>query len=131
MTNIFYYKFKVRYNETDQMGRVYYSNYLIWFEIARGDIFRKIGSSYKELEEKGYFLPVSKSYAHYLAPSFYDDELVIETKIEYIKKFSIKFSYKIYKENNVINKGYTIHACIDKSGKLKKIPEKLLKEVNI
>jgi acyl-CoA thioester hydrolase len=75
-------KLRARYQETDRMGVVYHSNYFVWFEIGRTELFRKIGISYPELEKNGYFLVVTEVSCKYKAPATYDDELDVTTQVE-------------------------------------------------
>tara|TARA_B110000285_G_scaffold172609_1_gene193337 strand:- start:527 stop:934 length:408 start_codon:yes stop_codon:yes gene_type:complete len=87
---------RVRYGETDQMGYCYYGNYAQYFEVGRVETLRKLGMSYKELEDNGYMLPVSEMNVKYKAPALYDDNLMITTTIEETKGARIYFSYTIH-----------------------------------
>ena len=71
---------RVRYAETDQMGVVYYANYLVWFEVGRTDWLRDAGWTYREMEQDGHPLPVIEAHAEYRRPARYDDEIEIRTK---------------------------------------------------
>ena len=87
---------RVRYAETDQMGIVYYANYLIWFEIGRAEFCRARGFSYSEMEaDDDAFLVVAESYCRYKAPAYYDDELLIRTHITELRKRSLRFGYEV------------------------------------
>jgi len=86
---------RVRYAETDQMGVVYHSNYLIWCEIGRTDHLRQLGSSYAELERQGLRLAVSDAQIRYHAPARYDDIIAIETWIERAQSRVLTFGYEI------------------------------------
>src|SRR5687767_15246932 len=70
---------RVRYAETDRMGVVYYANYLVWFEVARADLMRSLGWTYREMEESGVILPVIEAHCEYKRPARYDDEIEIQT----------------------------------------------------
>jgi acyl-CoA thioester hydrolase len=89
---------RVRYGETDQMGYCYYGNYAQYFEVGRVEALRELGLSYKEIEEKGFMLPVSSFSVKYLAPAFYDDLLTITTKIVNLKGVRLYFEYEIKNE---------------------------------
>jgi acyl-CoA thioester hydrolase len=89
-------KLRVRYGETDQMGYCYYGNYAQYFEVGRVETLREIGMSYKNLEEMGIMLPVSKYSVRYKSPAKYDDELTIETTITEIQSARIEFSYTVH-----------------------------------
>lgn len=110
------------------MGIVYHTNYIRWFEIGRNELFRQLGVAYTELEKLGLNLPLTKVSCHYLAPAKYDQIVVIETKFDYIKRASIRFSSKIWDEHqeNLLVEGYTIHACTNNEGKIRRIPKLLL-----
>jgi len=90
---------RVRYGETDQMGYCYYGNYAQYFEVGRVEAMRKVGMSYKSLEEKGVMLPVSEFKVNYKFPAKYDDLLSITTKIVSLKGARIVFHYIIHNEN--------------------------------
>ena len=93
------------------MGYAYYANYLRWFEIGRSELFRALGMTYREIEEKGVFLPVSEAYCKYLFPVRYDDPLVIETTLDAAVKGAMKFDYRLLSEDlaKVFAEGYTKH----------------------
>jgi len=115
---------RVRYEETDRMGVVYYANYLIWFEVARTELFRTLGISYRELEDKkGLRLMVVESKVNYKSPATYDDLVSVETSIGRIKNTSIAFSYKVYRENKLLATGETAHAFTNREGKPIRIPD--------
>ncbi len=88
-------KVRVRYAETDRMGYVYYGNYAVYFEVARVEALRKLGVSYKRLEDEGILLPVIDYSVKFLKPAFYDEELTIKTVIKEIPMARIKFFYEV------------------------------------
>ena len=124
-------KFRVRYQETDRMGVVYHSNYLVWFEIGRTELFRKIGISYPDLENKGYFLVVTEANCKYKAPATYDDEVEILTQLAELKNSTLTFNYEVRKESALIANGTTRHAFIDTNGKVIRIPAMLTEALRI
>lgn len=85
---------RVRYAETDRMGFVYYGNYSIYFEIARVEMLRELGISYKELEDSGISLPVLEFRIKYLKPAYYDEVLSIQTIMPELPSARIKFTYE-------------------------------------
>jgi acyl-CoA thioester hydrolase len=93
-------KIRVRYGETDQMGYCYYGNYAQYFEVGRVEALREVGLSYKEMEAKGIMLPVSEYTVKYISPAFYDDKLIITTKISSLKGCRLFFEYEIYNAEN-------------------------------
>ena len=116
---------RVRYGDTDKMGFVYNANYFRWFEIGRSEMFRSMGISYKSIESKGFFLPLSEMHCTFNAPSQYDDILVIETSIDISYRAGMKFDYKIFNENNdkLLASGFTRHACVDIGGRVVRPPK--------
>jgi acyl-CoA thioester hydrolase len=88
--------FRVRYSETDKMGFVYYGNYAAYFEVGRVEALRSLGISYKELEDMGVMLPVLEFKTKYLKPAYYDDTLLLVTKIPELPKARIRFEYELY-----------------------------------
>ena len=92
---------RVRYGETDPMKYVYYGNYAEYLEVARVELFRSIGISYNEIENRGIWLPVSEYSIKYLKPAFYDEELVIHTFIEKVPGVKIEFRYEIFNSENI------------------------------
>jgi len=117
-------KIRVIYADTDAMGIVYHTNYIRWFEIGRSELLRDMGILYAEVEKAGFNLPLTQVYCRYRLPAHYDDVVLVETEIAYLKKASMKFTYLIWDENrkNVLTEGYTIHACTDRSGRIVRIP---------
>ena len=118
-------KIRVIYADTDAMGIVYHTNYIKWFEIGRTELLRDMGIYYTMFESRGFNLPLTKAYCHYLLPARYDQVLLIETEIEYIKRASVKFNCSIWDEQQAqkLVEGYTVHACTNSEGKIVRIPE--------
>jgi acyl-CoA thioester hydrolase len=117
---------RVRYAETDQMGIVHHSNYLIWFEAARSEYCRSKGFSYREMEERhGALLVVAEGYIRYKAPAHYEDLLTVNTRISEIRSRSIRFEYTIVRrtDSTLIAEGETLHLVTDKNRKVRSLPE--------
>ena len=93
-------KLRVRYSDTDQMGYVYYGRYAIFYEIARVELFRSLGFSYKKLEEEGIGMPVIDMETKYILPIKYDEQIKINTTIENLPSSRISFKYEVYNQNN-------------------------------
>ena len=118
---------RVLYGDTDAMGVAYYANYLKWFEIGRTELFRRVGSSYRSLEEQGCFLPVYEAYCRYLKPAHYDDIIHIETTFSFAGKARLRFDYRLFDKNAgaVLAEGFTVHVCTDRNGRVLKPPSHL------
>ncbi len=104
-------RFRVRYAETDKMGVVYNSNYLIWFEIGRVELMRDLGYSYHELEADGYMLPVAQASCRFKDSAGYDDEILIRTRIVRLRRSLIQFDYEVYRAEDLklLATGTTTH----------------------
>jgi acyl-CoA thioester hydrolase len=123
---------RVIYADTDAMGIVYHTNYIKWFEIGRTELLRGVGIVYAQMEAQGYNLPLTEVYCNYLFPAKYDQIVVVETELEYLKRASMKFIYTIWDEDRekAFVEGYTVHACTNNLGKIVRIPPFILKRVN-
>ena len=115
---------RVRYAETDRMGVAYYANYLVWFEVARADLMRTLGWTYREMEESGVFLPVIDAHCEYLRSARYDDEVVIETTGGILSPVRIEFRYTVRVAGNEAPAaiGTTVHAATTADGKPCRLP---------
>lgn len=116
---------RVRYEETDAMGVVYYANYFVWFEIARTEYLRRHGISYRELEEKGIYLMVASAQCQYKSPARYDDIVTIQAWIGDVGNASLKFGYSVLVGKRIIATGESVHVFTDKKYKPVKIPEEI------
>jgi len=119
---------RVIYGDTDNMGVAYHANYLRWFEMGRTEMFRFLGLTYKSIESKGVYLPVSEAYCKFKSPARYDDLIVIETTLDTRVRGGIKFDYSIYREDGktLLVQGYTKHACLNGSGRVVRPPAFLM-----
>lgn len=117
---------RVRYQETDQMGVVYYANYLVWFEIGRTDYIRHFGISYRKLEELGLLLPVVDVQCRFLQPACYDDEISISTCLDAHNGSKLIFAYEIKRkpDQRLLARGSTTHLWTDRSLKRMNIKRK-------
>jgi len=120
--------YRVIYGDTDQMGIVYYANYLRWFERGRAEFLRQIGMPYGTVEQQGFHFPVTEVTCRYANPARYDDVVQIETELTELGRASLSFAYRISREgnNDVIATGSTKHACIDHGGKISRIPKMVI-----
>ena len=118
---------RVRYAETDQMGVVYHSNYLVWFEIGRVELIRSMGLDYKRMEaEEGCGIAVVDVHVRYRAPARYDDELLVRTTLLAARGAVIRFGYKIVRVEDgvLLCDGETVHVVVDKEMKKRSLPPK-------
>jgi acyl-CoA thioester hydrolase len=122
---------RVRYAETDQMGIVYYANYLVWFEIGRVELLRSLGLAYSQLEkEHQCILPVVEASCRYRSPARYDDRILIETRPALLRGSLLKFAYRILRgapdgqEPTLLAEGETTHIVCDDQLNKKPLPAK-------
>ena len=119
---------RVIYGDTDQMGVVYYANYLRYFEAGRNEFIRAKGLRYRDFEEAyALRLPVTEASVRYQQPARYDDLLRLETALEEIRRVSARFAYRLLRDDGqLLATGRTVHACVDLEGKLRRLPEALV-----
>ncbi len=118
---------RVRYSETDQMGVVYHSNYLVWFEVGRVELIRQMGLNYKDMEkEDGCAIAVVDAHARYRASARYDDELLIETRLLAARGAIVKFGYRILRAEDglLLCEGETAHVVVGMDMKKRPLPKK-------
>ena len=108
---------RVRYAETDAMGIVYHANYLIWFEMARTELFRNLGIPYTKFEGEGLALAVVEANLRYKAAAKYDYLLEIKAKVSGISSRKVVFDYQIHANNELLCEGKTVHLFVNTEGK--------------
>lgn len=136
------------------MGVVYYANYLRWFEMARTEMFRALGVTYREIESRGVALPVLEAFCKYHSPARYDDRIVVETTLDPAVRAGMKFDYRVFRaEENpeqaaaeesggaaygtvgddrgetLLAEGYTRHVCLNPAGRAVRPPKFLLQAI--
>lgn len=114
---------RVRYAETDRMGLLHHANYLVYFEQARTELLRDQGKTYKDLEDAGFFLVVSKLEVKYRAPAHYDDLLTVRTTVTRTSPVRLEHKYEVLRAGAVIAEGHSTLACVGRDGKLRAMPE--------
>ena len=119
---------KVRYPECDPMNIVHHSVYPVWMEMARTDMLRKMGVTYKELEERNEYFAVAKLDVRYLKPAMYDDELEVHCRIKPTAGVKIEHEYEIVRDGELLVRGKTTVVCLNKEGKLQALPDFLRDE---
>lgn len=119
----------VRYAETDQMGIVHHSHYAVWFETGRTDFIRQWNFSYSDMEKQGVLLPLYELSCKFLSPAYYEDNLMVITRLQSISRVRVIFSYEVLRtaDQKLLATGQTLHAFTDKALKpvnaQKAIPE--------
>lgn len=105
--------YRVAYADTDQMGFVYYGNYLTMFERSRNELMRSIGFTYKDMEALGFGLPVVEANVKYIMPAKYDDQLVIEARCTGCHGIRLRVDCRVLRDDELLAEGYTIHVFMD------------------
>jgi acyl-CoA thioester hydrolase len=117
---------RVRYAETDRMGYLHHANYLVYFEQARTELLRAAGVSYRDLEDQGFLLVIAKAEIRYRSPARYDDLLTIRTSVARMTAVRIDHRYEVRREGTLVAEGSSTLACVDREGKLQRMPDVLL-----
>ena len=120
-------RLRVRYAETDQMGVVYYANYLVWMEVGRVELCRALGFNYSDMErEDGVLLAVADACCRYLSPARYDDEVIVKTWIEEANTRMATFGYemRLAEGDRVVATGQTRHIFVDREMRRARLPQK-------
>jgi acyl-CoA thioester hydrolase len=114
---------RVRYAETDRMGLLHHANYLVYFEQGRTELLRSLGLTYKELEDQGHLLVLSKVEVRYRSPARYDDLLTLKTTVVRTTAVRIDHRYDLYRDGTLLAEGTSTLACVDREGRLQSLPE--------
>ena len=119
---------RVRYAETDQMGVVYHSNYIIWFEVGRVELLRSLGYTYREMEQDGLHLPVVEVRCRYKQLARYDDALVVRSRISNLRSSLIRFGYEVVRleDGAVLAEGESTHLVVGSDMQKTSFPEKYM-----
>lgn len=106
--------YRVPYADTDQIGIVYYANFLVYFERSRNEALRSLGLTYREMESEGILLPVIEAHCRYLQPALYDDLLEIHGWFEREGRTRVRACCEVRRGETLLAEGYTIHACLSR-----------------
>jgi len=130
--NSFQTVYRISYSDTDQMGFMHHSNYLKYYETARWELFRSIGIPYPEIEKEGIILPVINASLKFIKPTYYDQKILINTKVKAQSGARIIFDYQIINETGeILNEAQITVACVKKiSGKACFPPKKITDALN-
>ncbi len=116
---------RVRYAETDRMGLLHHANYLVYFEQARTELLRSLGVAYRDLEDGGYLLVLTRMQVHYRRPAFYDDLLTIRTTVVRTTLVKIVHRYEVLRDGELLAEGETTLGCVDRQGRVQRLPDSL------
>jgi acyl-CoA thioester hydrolase len=113
---------RVRYAETDRMGLLHHANYLVYFEQGRTELLRSRGLAYKDLEDQGYLLVLTRVEVRYRRPARYDDMLTLRTTVVRTTLVKIEHSYELFHEGVLLAEGKSTLACVDREGRVQALP---------
>ena len=116
---------RVRYAETDRMGLLHHANYLVYFEQARTELLRSFGLSYRDLEDGGYLLVLTKVEVRYKRPAYFDDLLTIRATVVKTTAVRIDHAYEVHRDGTLIAEANTTLACVDREGRPQPLPDVL------
>jgi acyl-CoA thioester hydrolase len=119
---------RVRYAETDRMGLLHHANYLVYFEQGRTELLRAMGFSYRDIEDQGFFLVLTKLQVRYKSPAYYDDLLTLRTSVVRTTLVKIEHKYELLRGGVILAEGETTLGCVDRQGKVQPLPEILRSE---
>lgn len=117
---------RVRYYETDAMGFLHHSRYLQYFELGRTELYRAQGGDYRAMEEQGFFLVIARAEVRYRLPIRYDDVVVLRTTLSRSSAAKLEHDYEIIRDNQVLATGHTVLGCVDRQGRIQRMPTHLL-----
>lgn len=118
-------EFRVRYAETDQMGRAHHGHYLAWCELGRTALMRERGVSYAELETRGTLLPVTRAEIEYRRAVGFDERVRVETEVEAVRSRGVRFRYGVYRadDGTLLARARTELVCTDAAGRPRRLPD--------
>jgi acyl-CoA thioester hydrolase len=120
-------RIRVRYAETDQMGVVYYANYLVWMEVGRVELCRACGFNYRDMEERdGVLLAVAEAGCRYVSPARYDEEVTIRSRVEDAGSRMVTFRYEMSVGDRKVATGFTRHIFVNREMRPVRLPEQYL-----
>ncbi len=120
--------FPVRYVETDLMGIVHHSNYLVWFEAGRVEYVRRAGLDYATIEREGLHFAVAEVHARYVSPARFGETVTVRTTLTELRSRAVRFDYAVVDAANgcVRVEGWSRHIPIDREGRVTRLPGRLL-----
>ena len=116
---------RVRYSETDRMGLLHHANYFVYFEMARTELLRQRGISYREIEDAGHFMVIIDIGCKFKRPAHYDDLLKVRVTVMKVTHVKIVHQYVVTRDGLLLAEGHSTIACVDRAGKPQALPELL------
>ncbi|HVV83008.1 MAG TPA: thioesterase family protein [Kofleriaceae bacterium] len=125
------YEHRIIFGDTDQMGVVYYANYLRFFEASRAAYWRGCGRTHADLDAWGVALPVVEAHARYHRPAHYEDLLALEVEVTEMRSASLRFGYLVRRGETLLASGFTRHAIVGPSGRPRALPDELRAAITV
>jgi acyl-CoA thioester hydrolase len=119
---VFAYQRRVRYADTDQFRAAHHSRIFLWFEEARTELLRALGRPYQEFESAGIFFPVREGGCRYRGLARFDMLLNVDIAAIDVRGASLRFEYRVTADGAPIADGFTVHACVDRAGRVVRLP---------
>lgn len=120
-------QYRVPYADTDQMGVVYYANYLEYFERSRTEMFRAVGMPYSLMEERGYFLPVAEASCKYLGSAHYDDLLTLRSYVEEYSRVRVRLASEVLRGEELLVRGHVVLGCVNREFRITRMPDWMIR----
>jgi len=120
---------RVRYAETDRMGLLHNANYLIYFEQGRIELLRSRGIAYRDLEDQGYLLVLSRMEVHYRGPARYDDLLTLRTSVIKATMARVEHRYELLRGETLLAEGNSTLVCVNREGHIQQLPPVLTRDL--
>jgi acyl-CoA thioester hydrolase len=114
---------RVRYAETDRMGLLHHANYLVYFEQGRTELLRAQGLTYKDLEDQGFLLVLTRLQVRYKSPAYYDDLLTLRTTVVRTTLVKIEHRYELFRGETLLAEAETTLGCVDRQGRVQPLPQ--------
>ncbi|MBI4859642.1 MAG: acyl-CoA thioesterase [Candidatus Riflebacteria bacterium] len=119
---------RVRYAETDRMGLLHNATYLVYFELGRIELLRARGIAYRDLEDQGFLLVLSRIEVKYRSPARYDDVLTLRTSVARTTMASVDHRYELFRDDTLLAEGLSTLVCVDRQGHVQRLPPALSRE---
>ncbi len=116
---------RVRYAETDRMGLLHHANHLVYFEQGRTELLRAQGFAYRDIEDQGFYLVLTRVQVRYRRPAHYDDLLTLRTTVVRTTLVKIEHKYELLRGGELLSEGETTLGCVGRDGKVTPLPESL------
>jgi len=116
---------RVRYAETDQMGRAHHMAYVAWFELARTEMMRQNGLSYADMERRGVLLPVVRLEVDYLKGVAYEELVGVHTTVADVRSRRVQFNYRVVARESdlLVAEATSVLVCMDRDGRPRRLPD--------